>query len=83
MEHKKIKKTEDRTIYMREYMREYNSRKPKKIKLSEEQKKNNLKLCLKKYYDANKEHILKMKKEQNKKKSIILLKNKLKKLEDI
>ena len=56
-----IKKTHNKRVYMREYMRNYNLKKkgvPRK-KLTEDEKRERLKTSHSKYYLKNKENILK------------------------
>jgi hypothetical protein len=71
-EHKpeiKENKTKDRKTYMREYMRKYNeTRKKRRVYLSAEQRRTNLKEQQKEYYNKNKTTILnkrKIKHRQN------------------
>lgn len=67
---KKIKKNE----YMRNYMRKYNEkRKPRRVKLTKEQRMINLKNQQKEYYTKNREVILKKKSIINRKKRIEVL----------
>ena len=81
-EHKKINKTADRKAYMREYMKQYNAKKPKaprpqRITQTAEQKKAQHKTSLRKYYLKNKDNILKHKKVYNTQKRIQKLEDKL------
>lgn len=83
----KKNKTADKKAYMREYMKQYNARRPKNPKpprptLSEEQKKENLKICLKKYYNKNRQAILHHKKAYAKQKRILRLTDKLNELKN-
>jgi hypothetical protein len=78
----KIKKTQCKKTYMREYMRKYNLKKyGEKIKKTEDDKKESLRQSHKKYYLRNKATILKAQKEKVKINRIVRLKKQLEELE--
>jgi hypothetical protein len=78
---KKQKKTADRKAYMREYMKQYNAKKPKRQKLTDTEKCQRLRESQKRYYEANRQTILKQKFNKAKDNKIQKLKDKLKLLE--
>lgn len=79
----KLKKTECKRTYMREYMREYNLRKyGKKAKMTEEQKKENLKKSHRKYYMKNRNSILTTQKKKVRMNRINILQKQLNDLEN-
>lgn len=78
---KKQKKTADRKAYMREYMKQYNAKKPKRQKLTDDEKGKRLRESQKRYYEANRQTILKQKFNKAKDNKIQKLKDKLKLLE--
>lgn len=83
MTNKKIKKTECKRTYMREYMRKYNLKKyGKKTKMTDDERKESLKQSHKKYYTLNRDTILKNQKKKVMRKRIESLKYKLAELEN-
>jgi hypothetical protein len=79
---KRVNKTDDRKAYMREYMRQYNIKKYGiKRKQTDIEKKESLKQSHKKYYQKNKEKILKKQNTVMKLKRLDRLRIKLKTLE--
>lgn len=81
-ETKKQNKTADRKAYMREYMKQYNAKRPKLPRTprqvqTDEQKKVSRRTSLQKYYMKNKGNILQHKKLYNTQKRILTLTNKL------
>ena len=77
----KQKKTADRKAYMREYMKQYNAKKPKRQKLTDDEKCLRLRESQKRYYEANRQTILKQKLNKAKDAKIQKLKDKLRLLE--
>lgn len=78
---KKQKKTADKKAYMREYMKQYNAKKPKRQKLTDDEKCIRLRESQKRYYEANRQIILKQKFNKSKDNKIQKLKDRLKILE--
>jgi hypothetical protein len=78
---KKQNKTADRKAYMREYMKQYNAKKPKRQKLTDDEKCLRLRESQKRYYEANRQTILKQKLNKAKDAKIQKLKDKLRLLE--
>ena len=83
-EHKKeikTNKTKDRKTYMREYMRKYNeTRKNRRVIMTKEQRRINLKKQQKEYYNRNRTTILTRRKIKNKQKRIKALQEQINKL---
>lgn len=73
----KQKKTADKKAYMREYMKQYNAKKPKRQILTDSEKCKRLRESQKRYYETNRHTILKQKFNKSKDIKIQKLKDKL------